>query len=148
MKIGWQTAVLDGRVLGPVSKQQEWLFDTGCLIDIYLGRERIRPFFDHILTGETTSYMSVITEAELWRGLRAGELEKHQSLIDQFAVLPLRSEAARLAGGWMQQYQADGLGWMDALITATANVNDIAILTRDKKMAQVLTAEADFTVYG
>jgi predicted nucleic acid-binding protein len=128
--------------------QGEWLFDTSCLIDIYKGRERIRPYFDTILTGETTPYMSVITEAELWRGLRAGELETHQLLVAQFTVLPLRSEAARLAGNWMRRYQVAGLGWMDALITATAKVNDITILTRDKKLAELLAAEADFIVYA
>jgi len=131
-----------------MSNQQQWLLDTGCLIDIYRGRERIRPTFDSILAGELTPYMSVITEAELWRGLRAGELEKHQALVAQFIPIPLRSEAARLAGSWMQQYQAAGLGWMDALITATARVNGIAVLTRDKKLAQVLAAEADFALYA
>jgi predicted nucleic acid-binding protein len=130
-----------------MSNRQELLFDTNCLIDIYWGRERIRPTFDSILAGEVTPYMSVITEAELWRGLRAGELEKHQALVTQFTILPLRSEAARLAGSWMQQYQAAGLGWMDALITATAQVNDLVVLTRDKNLAQLLAREADFTLY-
>jgi len=148
MKIGWLTAVPVGRAPGPVSKTQELLFDTNCLIDIYRGRERIRPTFDSILAGELAPYMSVITEAELWRGLRAGEVEKHQALVAQFTVLPLRSAAARLAGSWMQQYQAAGLGWMDALITATANVNSVAMLTRDKKLAQLLAMEADFTLYA
>jgi predicted nucleic acid-binding protein len=69
-------------------------------------------------------------------------------LVAQFTVLPLRSEAARLAGNWMRRYQVAGLGWMDALITATAKVNDITILTRDKKLAEVLAAEADFIVYA
>ena len=44
------------------------LFDTGCLIDIYLGRERIKPYFDALGNKEPIFYMSVITEAELWRG--------------------------------------------------------------------------------
>ena len=146
MGSGWQTAGLTGKVVGSMSKQQGLLFDTGCLIDIYLGRERILPFFDSILTGEMTPHMSVITEAELWRGLRAGELEKHQALVARFTILPVRSGAARLAGSWMQQYQVSGLGWIDALITASAKASDIAVLTRDKKLAQVLSAEADFTV--
>ena len=131
-----------------MSKQQEWLFDTGCLIDIYLGRARIKPYFDDIFIGEIMPYMSVITEAELWRGLRAGELDKHRALVAQFTILPLRSEAARLAGNWMQQYQVDGLGWMDALITATAAVNDVPVLTRDKKLTQALAQEAAFTLYS
>ncbi len=84
-----------------MSDQPEWLFDTGCLIDIYWGRDRIKPAFEGILAGEITPYMSVITEAELWRGLRAGELDKHQALVAQFTILPLRSEAARLAGSYL-----------------------------------------------
>ena len=130
-----------------MSKQQEWLFDTGCLIDIYLGRTRIKPYFDDILADRITAYLSVISEAELWRGLRAGELDQHRALIAQFTILPLRSEAAQLAGNWMQQYQATGLGWMDALITATAKVNDVPLLTRDKKLTQALAGEATFTLY-
>lgn len=145
---GWLTAVPAGKAIGPMSKHQEWLFDTGCLIDIYLGRARIKPYFDNVLAGEITPYMSVITEAELWRGLRAGELDKHQALVSQFTILPLRSEAARLAGSWMQQYQATGLGWMDALITATAKINDVPVLTRDKKLARALAGEAAFTLYS
>lgn len=130
-----------------MSKQQ-WLFDTNCLIDIYLGRERIKPYFDDILIGEITPYISIISEAELWRGLRIDELDKHHALVAQFTVVPLHSKAARLAGSWMQQFQAEGLGWMDALITATAKANDIPILTRDKKLALVLAKEATFTLYS
>ena len=37
---------------------------------------------------------------------------------------------------------------MDALITATAKVNDIAILTGDNKLAGLLAEEADFALYS
>ncbi|MFN2124397.1 MAG: PIN domain-containing protein [Candidatus Promineifilaceae bacterium] len=130
-----------------MSDSHELLFDTNCLIDIYLGRKRIRPTFEAILAGELLPFMSVITEAELWRGLRAGELEIHQALVSHFTILPLRSNAARLAGNWMQQFQSNGLGWMDALITATANVNGLTVLTRDKRLALLLAEDADFIIY-
>jgi hypothetical protein len=29
-----------------------YLFDTGALIDIYRGRQRIRPFFDQVMDGK------------------------------------------------------------------------------------------------
>lgn len=123
------------------------LFDTGCLIDIYLGRERIKPYFDALGSKEAIFYMSVITEAELWRGLRVGELDKHKALVARFTILPLRSDAARLAGAWMHQYREAGLGWMDALITATAKTAGVPVLTRDKKLVSVLGNEAKFEVY-
>ena len=121
---------------------------TGCFIDIYLGRERIKPYFNALVSNESTFYLSVITEAELWRGLRVGELDKHNALVAKFTVLPLRSDGARLAGAWMQQYREAGLGWMDALITATAKTAEVPVLTRDKKLATVLANEARFEIYN
>lgn len=127
--------------------RRELLFDTNCLIDIYHGRERIRSHFQAVTTGQVNGYLSVITEAELWRGLRTGEVERHDMLINRFMVLPLHSEAARLAGIWMQQYWHSGLGWMDAFITATAKITNLTLLTRDKRLVQVLANEAPFKLY-
>lgn len=125
----------------------EWLFDTGALIDIYLGRGRIKPYFNQLLQGELVAYASVISEAELWRGLRPGELDKHQAVLARFMVLPLRSDMARLAGQWMQEYQSAGLGWMDALITASAHTAALPVLTRDRKLVTLLKSEAKFHLY-
>jgi hypothetical protein len=36
----------------------------------------------------------------LWLGLRSDELERHESLLAFFVVLPLVSAAGRLAGQW------------------------------------------------
>jgi predicted nucleic acid-binding protein len=126
---------------------KELLFDTGTLIDIYKGRQRIKPYFDTYIKADSLSFISVISEAELWCGLHAGELDRHNALIAQFVVLPLRSDAARLAGRWMQQYHSIGLGWMDALIVATATVADVTVLTRDKRLTNVLVEQAAFELY-
>lgn len=125
----------------------EFLFDTGVLIDIYLGRGRIKPYFDQLIQGQLVAYASVISEAELWRGLRPGEQDKHQTILNRFTLLPVRSDTARLAGQWMQQYQSIGLGWMDAFITATAHLTYLPLLTRDKKLATLLQSEAQFQLY-
>lgn len=124
-----------------------YLFDTGALIDIYRGRQRIRPFFDNIVSGSVTAYVSPITEAELWFGLRSGEREQHEALLGYFIALPLTSQAGRLAGEWMRQFGARGLGWMDALIVATAAITDLAVLTRDRRLADVLAEQARFMLY-
>jgi len=131
-----------------MSNLPELLFDTNCLLDIYHGRERIRAHFEAVSHGQTGGYLSVVTEAELWRGLRKEEVTRHEALLSQFTLLPLRSETARLAGVWMQQYGPVGLGWMDAFITASAKLAGLPLLTRDKRLAQVLADEAKFEVYG
>jgi len=128
--------------------EPSYLFDTGALIDIYRGRQRIRPFFDDIVGGSVTAYISPITEAELWFGLRSGEQEQHGALISHFIALPLISEAGRLAGEWMRQHAPQGLGWMDALIVATATLAAVPILTRDRRLAELLAEEAKFILYS
>lgn len=124
------------------------LYDTGVLLDIYHGRERVRPYFERLLVDETDALLSVITEAELWRGLRPGEVAAHEALLGRFTILPLSSAAARLAGQWRQQFGPNGLGWMDAFIAATAVVAGAAVLTRDRRLAEVLGDAAVFEVFG
>ncbi len=129
-------------------KPTELLFDTTALIDIYRGLAVIKPKFDAIVNGDIFPYVSVITEAELWRGLRAEEVERHNAILNQFVVLPLDSSAARLAGAWMQKYASAGLGWMDALIAASGKAAELPLLTRDNRLAQVLSAEVEFELYS
>jgi predicted nucleic acid-binding protein len=47
----------------------------------------------------------------------------------------------------MQKYEPHGLGWMDALIAATARQSGLPLLTRDAKLAKVLAGEAQFEIY-
>ena len=126
----------------------ELLFDTTALVDVYRGKSGIKKYFDLILDGSLLPYVSVLTEAELWRGLHADEVERHELIIERFVSLPLDSDAARRAGIWMQKYSTSGLGWMDALISATGKVAGLTVLTRDKRLKTVLSAEADFELYS
>ena len=126
----------------------ELLFDTTALVDIFRGKSGIKKYFDLILDGSLLPYVSVLTEAELWRGLHADEVERHELIIERFVSLPLDSDAARLAGVWMQKHVSSGLGWMDALISATGKVAGLTVLTRDKRLKTVLSAEADFELYS
>lgn len=130
-----------------MANQIEWLFDTTALIDIYRGKSGIKKYFDQILESSLLPYISVLTEAELWRGLHADEVARHEMIIERFISLPLDSDAARLAGVWMQKYVSSGLGWLDALISATGTVAGLSVLTRDKRLATVLSAETNFELY-
>jgi predicted nucleic acid-binding protein len=131
-----------------MTRTAELLFDTNALVDIYRGQASIKAHFEMILDGSLMSYVSAITEAELWRGLRPDELERHELLLSQFISLPLDSDAARLAGTWMQKYANTGLGWMDALIAATGKIADLPVLTRDKRLINVLSSETNFELYS
>ncbi|NJC98129.1 MAG: VapC toxin family PIN domain ribonuclease [Anaerolineales bacterium] len=131
-----------------MADQSELLFDTNALIDIYRGRNAIKPYFDSILDETLLPYVSVITEAELWRGLRADETGRHELMMERFISLPIDSDAARLAGSWMQKYSSSGLGWMDALISATGKVAGLTVLTRDKRLTAVLSSELKFEGYS
>ena len=131
-----------------MSKAAELLFDTNALVDIYRGQASIKARFESILDGSLVPYISAITEAELWRGLRPDELERHELLLSQFISLPLDSDAARLAGTWMQKYATSSLGWMDALISATGKIADLPVLTRDKRLTSVLSVETNFELYS
>lgn len=137
-----------GKVNGEMTKEAELLFDTNAMVDIYRGQASIKARFELILDGSLVPYVSVITEAELWRGLRLDEVERHELILSQFISLPLDSDAARLAGSWMQKYAPSGLGWMDALITATGKIADLPVLTRDKRLRSVLSSEAKFELYS
>jgi len=131
-----------------MTKTTELLFDTNALVDIYRGQASIKSHFESILDGSLMPYVSVITEAELWRGLRPDELERHELLLSQFILLPLDSDAARLAGTWMQKYTNTGLGWMDALISSTGKIADLPVLTRDKRLVSALSSETNFKLYS
>jgi predicted nucleic acid-binding protein len=131
-----------------MTKAAELLFDTDALVDIYRGQASIKAHFESILDGSLSPYVSVITEAELWRGLRLEEVERHELILSQFISLPLDSDAARLAGTWMQKYAQSGLGWMDALIAATGKIAELPVLTRDKRLVNVLSSETNFDLYS
>jgi predicted nucleic acid-binding protein len=145
--IGLQKDAPSGKVVGKMAKPTELLFDTTALIDMYRGKDSIKPYFDSMLGESLMSFVCVITEAELWRGLRTEELERHELMMARFISIPLESEMARLAGAWMQKYASAGLGWMDAFISATGKIASVTVLTRDKRLATVLTDETKFEVY-
>ncbi len=59
-----------GRASGLMSRQ-ELLFDSTGLVDLYRGQVALQPYLNALLNRDINAYISVITEAELWRGLRA-----------------------------------------------------------------------------
>ncbi|MGQ9553839.1 MAG: PIN domain-containing protein [Anaerolineae bacterium] len=127
--------------------ERELLFDSTALVDLYRGKSVLRAYLEALIARELAGYVSVITEAELWRGLRPEEVSRHEALLSFFTALPLDSAAARQAGVWMRRYEPQGLGWMDALIVATARQAHLTVLTRDLHLIHCLKHEASFQAY-
>lgn len=125
----------------------ELLFDTSAAIDIYKGRKRIEPYFETVFEKDARPYLSIVSVAELWRGLRLGETDQHEALLQMFHILPINVKTAKVAGQWMNLYVHDGLGWMDCLLTATASMENFPVLTRNKKLVNLLSNHADFVLY-
>jgi predicted nucleic acid-binding protein len=146
MMNGWSVVGNSGIASGLMTRQ-ELLFDSTGLVDLYRGQVVLQPYLEALINRDISAYISVITEAELWRGLRADEVQRHETLLAFFTRLPLHSTAARQAGTWMQRYASRGLGWMDALIVATAHQAGLTVLTRDLRLARCLGGEATFQTY-
>ena len=115
------------------------------------GRGIVSVSFSFLLLPQFTLFIPFLPRLlryTLWRGLRAEEVERHLLIVEQFVSLPLDSDAARLAGTWMQKYSTSGLGWLDAFISATGKVAGLTVLTRDKHLATALSAETNFELYS
>lgn len=147
MTSGWSVAGGFGAASGPVP-EGELLFDSTALVDLYRGQAALRPYLDALIADDLGGYISIITEAKLWRGLCTDEVERHEVLLSLFTHVPLYSAAARQARIWMQHYGPRGLGWIDALIVAAAHQADLTVLTRDLLLVRCLDGEARFQIYA
>jgi predicted nucleic acid-binding protein len=101
------------------------LFDTDVLIEYLRGRDDIKNIM----------YMSSITMAELYAGVREGdEYKKLEIFIETFEVISLNKNIAKIGGLFRNQYKpSHGTGLADALIAATAKEIDAQIVTFNVK---------------
>jgi predicted nucleic acid-binding protein len=99
------------------------LFDTSDLID-YLRRSNQDAIsrVEAVINGSELGYCSVVTEAELWAGIRnrRSELEAI-ALLAKFQTIPVTSSIARLAGNLLRGKDENQVKahFGDALIAAS-----------------------------
>ena len=127
------------------------LFDTSVLIH-YLRRsnQTASSYVEAVIAGTAKGICSVVTEAELWAGIRDPAEELRAAvLLEKFELIPLSSETARLAGRLMQT-RSDGEAkahFGDSLIAATAAQQGETILTADGKSERVFGDSTDYLVF-
>ena len=109
------------------------LVDTDVLIDYLRDKAEAVNFLEK--NDDAIFYVSVITVAELYAGTRNSEEKKKIELILlDFAVLPIDTQTAVIAGSLKQQYsKSHGTGIADALIAATAQLHTLPLVTFNTK---------------
>ena len=104
------------------------LFDTDVLIEYLRGKAEAKNYMD---TKQDVIYISAITMAELYAGVREGEeYKKLEIFIETFEVINLNNKIAKIGGLFRNKYKlSHGTGLADALIAATAQEISAQIVT-------------------
>ena len=93
--------------------ERSLLLDSTALIDLYRGRRSLLSLLEDLLQGEVLAFYSVISEAELWRGVQPHEIDRHKALLDCFTPLPLAPpQLAWQVAGCSATETRDWVGWM------------------------------------
>src|SRR5712692_240650 len=108
------------------------LLDTDLLIDYLRGRAEAVTY----LEGRTEPLLiSAITVAELYAGVRDGpERAKLDAFVQAFEVVPVDPEVALQGGLYRRDFgKSHSTGLADALIAASAQVRQAALVTLNRK---------------
>lgn len=108
------------------------LIDTDVIIEYLRGRSEAVEYLES-LTSDL--YISVISVAELFAGIKGDEEEKSlKQLLLVLIVVPVTEKTARLGGLYRRDYRpSHGTGLADALIAATAEENDFSFVTFNRR---------------
>ena len=111
------------------------LLDSDVLIEILRGRnQEISARWTESGRTDSPIMYTPITEAELWAGARSPEFEALHELFQTLVCVPIDREVGRLAGEYLKQYhKSHGVHLGDALIAASAVINDAPLWTRNRK---------------
>lgn len=112
----------------------EYLLDTGVLIRHLRGRSQMKEHFAWLVS-QGRVWMSVLTRAELLRGMRDHERQRTIALLNTVPSLAVDVTTADLAGDLMREYLQQGitLDLADAIIAATAIRQELILATYNLK---------------
>jgi predicted nucleic acid-binding protein len=107
------------------------LLDTDILIDYFRGNPDGIIFVESVAA---ESYLSTITVAEIFSGVRDKELPKVMQTLSSFVILPVSREIAEKGGIFCRDYRGShGCELADCLIAATAVVHGLKLQTHNSK---------------
>ena len=114
---------------------ENYLFDTDILIDILRGYAPSKEYLRILLLKNNVKrYISIITVGELYSGdllnKNTEKIETLESLLKIFRPIDINYQIMKKAGEIKRKYK---IVLVDAIIAATAKVNNYKIITRNKK---------------
>jgi predicted nucleic acid-binding protein len=111
-----------------------YLLDTNLLILSLRGDLTIIGLVAE-LSAQDGIYISVVTSLELFAGMRPREEADTKALLNSLISLPVDAAIAEQAGRWIYQYARQGvqLSFPDALIAATALVEELTLVTTNRR---------------
>ncbi len=120
------------------------LLDTDVLVDYLRGRRKAAAYLEgrpeHLI-------ISAITVAELYAGVREGEeSQKLTQFLGAFEIIPLDAAIAQKGGLYRRDYgPGHGVGLADALIAATAALQQARLVTLNAKHFPMLEVEVPYS---
>jgi predicted nucleic acid-binding protein len=109
-----------------------YLFDTDILIDYLRGYSAAVTVIE---THISEAYISVMTVAELYQGVRDGdERTKLGATVSAFTILSITRDIAEQGGLFSRDYRVShGCGLADCIIAATADSHGLVLSTLNQK---------------
>lgn len=111
-----------------------YLLDTDVLIWILRGRKEIVERVSGLAVLSEIS-ISVITIAEIYQNIFPSELTTTEEHLKDYIIFSTDQKIAKMAGLYWQEYskRAKKISLNDCLIAATVNVNNLILVTLNRK---------------
>jgi predicted nucleic acid-binding protein len=111
------------------------LLDTTFLIDVLNDRRGRADLMERMILEQHTLACCAINVAEVYVGLRASEARETETLLRQLAYVPIRWEAAKLAGDLKREWARQGhtLTLTDTTVAAVCLTENLTLVTDNRK---------------
>lgn len=110
------------------------LLDTDVIIENFKGNETILSKIKDLKNEKLLFYISPVSIAEVYAGLRSGEEEMVEEFFNSLSCLPIDQLIAVKAGAYLRSYsKSHGLEIADAMIAAISFHNKARLFTLNKR---------------
>ncbi len=110
------------------------LIDSDILIDHLRKEKKALDFLDAEIEKDSLLFLSVISRAEIYAGIRKGEEEAVNSLFEIITPVNVDTAIADKSGEYLRKFsKSHALNIGDAVIAATASEMKLSLMTRNVK---------------